>query len=85
MGRRLGTERGQRHEGVRAADTEVELFFRGWRGALRLDEVRRLQHPLSLEALVLASLLAAVLAQQITTGLEQLAAAEAAQQAAFPP
>lgn len=64
---------------------EVELFFRGWRGALRLDEVRRLQHPLSLEALVLASLLAGVLAQQITTGLEQLAAAEAAQQAAFPP
>ena len=34
---------------------------------------------------MLASLLAAVLAQQITTGLEHLAAAQAAQQAAFPP
>jgi IS4 transposase len=64
---------------------EVELFFRGWRGALRLDEVRRLEHPLSLEAVVLASLLAAVMAQQISTGLEQLAAAQAAQEAAFSP
>ena len=44
---------------------EVELFFRGWRGAMNLDEVRRLSHPLSLEAIILASLLAAVLAQQI--------------------
>ena len=64
---------------------EVELFFRGWRGAMSLDEVRRLSNPLSLEAIVLASLLAAVLAQQITTGLQQLADAEAAQRAAFSP
>jgi ADP-ribose pyrophosphatase YjhB (NUDIX family) len=64
---------------------EVELFFRGWRGALRLDEVRRLQHPLSLQAVVLASLLAAVLAQQLSVGLDQLAAAQAAQEAAFSP
>ena len=64
---------------------EVELFFRGWRGALRLDEVRRLQHPRSLEAVVLASLLAAVLAQEITTGLAHLAAAQAAQEAALSP
>ena len=64
---------------------EVELFFRGWRGAMNLDEVRRLSHPLSLEAIILASLLAAVLAQQITTGLQQLADAEAAQRAAFSP
>ena len=64
---------------------EVELFFRGWKGALRLDEVRRLGHPLSLEAAVLASLLAAVMAQQIATGLEHLAQAQAAQEAAFSP
>jgi putative transposase len=64
---------------------EVELFFRGWRGALRLDEVRRLAHPRSLEAAVLASLLAAVMAQHITTGLEHLAAAQAAQEAAISP
>src|SRR6202789_742672 len=67
---------------------EVELFFRGWRGAMRLDEVRRLAHPSSLEAAVLASLLAAVMAQEITMGLKQLAiaqAAEAAQRAALSP
>ena len=64
---------------------EVELFFRGWRGALRLDEVRRLEHPRSLEALVLASLLAAVMAQQISTGLDQLALASAAHEAATSP
>ncbi len=64
---------------------EVELFFRGWRGALRLDEVRRLEHQRSLEALVLASLLAAVMAQQISTGLAQLALAQAAQEAASSP
>ena len=52
---------------------------------MNLDEVRRLSHPLSLEAIILASLLAAVLAQQITTGLQQLADAEAAQRAAFSP
>jgi len=64
---------------------EVELFFRGWRGALRLDEVRRLENQRSLEALVLASLLAAVLAQQVSTGLDQLARAHAAHEAATSP
>jgi hypothetical protein len=64
---------------------EVELFFRGWRGALRLDEVRRLAHPQSLNAAVTASLLAAVLAQQITATLNQLAAAQAADKAAISP
>ena len=59
---------------------EVELFFRAWKGALRVDEVRRLSHPLSLEAAVTASLLAGTLAQEITVAineLERLAAAEA--------
>ena len=61
---------------------EVERMFRGWRGALRLDEVVRLSHPKSLIAAVTASLLAATLAQDITrelNGLEQRAAG------AFPP
>lgn len=59
---------------------EVELFFRAWKGALRLDEVRRLSHPLSLEAAVTASLLAGTLTQNLTVAineLERLAAAEA--------
>ena len=59
---------------------EIELFFRGWKGALRLDEVRRLQHPLALDAAIIASLLASTLTQSITAGineLERLAADEA--------
>jgi putative transposase len=63
---------------------EVERMFRGWRGALRLDEVIRLSHPKSIIAAVTASLLAATLAQDITlelNGLEETSAASAA----FPP
>jgi putative transposase len=45
---------------------EVERMFRGWRGALRLDEVQRLSHPASLRAAISASLLAATLAQDVT-------------------
>jgi hypothetical protein len=59
---------------------EIELFFRGWKGALRLDEVKRLQHPLSLDAAITASLLAATFAQKITNAvnaLERRGAAEA--------
>jgi putative transposase len=65
---------------------EVERFFRGWRGALRLDEVRHLAHATSLDAAVTASLLAAALAQdltQIVNDLEEHRAA--AEQAATPP
>lgn len=51
---------------------EVELLFRDWKGAMRLDEVRRLRHPLSLQAAVTSSLLAAVLARDIHSRLEQL-------------
>lgn len=60
---------------------EIERFFAGWKGALRLDEVRRLKHPVSLEVAVTASLLGAVLAQRITAvvnDLEQRAADAAA-------
>jgi IS4 transposase len=56
---------------------EVERMFRGWRGALRLDEVVQLSHPKSIVAAVTASLLAATLAQDLTrelNALEQLAA-----------
>jgi hypothetical protein len=59
---------------------EIELFFRTWKGALRLDQVRRLQRPLSLEAAITASLLAGTLVQKITTAvndLEDLAHVEA--------
>lgn len=51
---------------------EVELLFRDWKGAMRLDEVRRLSHPLSLQAAITASLLAAALSRQIHHQLEQL-------------
>jgi hypothetical protein len=51
---------------------EVELFFRGWKGALRLDEIKRLQHPVSLDAAITASLLAATLAQKITVAVNEL-------------
>jgi len=56
---------------------EVERMFRGWHGALRLDEVVRLSHPESIRAAVTASLLAATLAQDLTrqvNALEQAAA-----------
>ncbi len=56
---------------------EVERMFRGWRGALRLDEVIRLSHPKSIIAAVTASLLAATLAQDITRELNALEEASA--------
>ena len=52
---------------------EVERFFRGWRGALRLDEVGRLAHAESLDAAVTASLLAAALAHDLTQIVNDLA------------
>jgi hypothetical protein len=50
----------------------TELFFRGWKGALRLDEVRRLQNEQSLEVMLTASLLAGTLAQQLTVAINEL-------------
>lgn len=64
---------------------EVELFFRGLKGALRLDEVRRLEHRDSLEVVVSASLLAAVLARDMTRWLNELTAMSASNDEAFPP
>lgn len=56
---------------------EVERFFRGWRGALRLDEVRRLANEQSLDAAVTASLLAAALAHDLTEIVNELEARQA--------
>lgn len=56
---------------------EVERFFRGWRGALRLDEVRRLANAKSLDAAVTASLLAAALAHDLTQVVNDLAERQA--------
>jgi hypothetical protein len=64
---------------------EVELLFRGWRGAVRLDEVRRLSHPTSLDLAVTSSLLAALLGRDIHAGLERLARAHAEESAAVSP
>jgi hypothetical protein len=52
---------------------EVELFFRNWHGALRMDDVHRLRHPDSVTAHVLSSLLAATLARDIHAGLSRIA------------
>lgn len=65
---------------------EVERFFRGWRGAMRLDEVRRLANADSLNAAVTASLLAAALAHDLTEIVNELAERQAASEsAAIPP
>jgi|CXWL01.1.fsa_nt_gi hypothetical protein len=64
---------------------EVELFFRNWKGAVRLDEVKRLSHPVSLQVAVTASLLAALLARDISARLDTLAEQYAAEQAAISP
>ncbi len=51
---------------------EVELFFRNWKGGVRLDQVRRLSHPASLDLTITASMLAALLARDISTRLAEL-------------
>lgn len=64
---------------------EVELLFRNWKGAMRLDEVRRLSDPRSLDVAVTASLLAALLSRDISSRLDAIATEYAAQQAAISP
>ncbi|HEX2672816.1 MAG TPA: IS4 family transposase [Polyangiaceae bacterium] len=51
---------------------EVELFFRNWKGGVRLDQVRRLSHAASLELTITASMLAALLARDINARLTEL-------------
>lgn len=50
---------------------EIELYFRTLRGAVRLDEVRRMSNPLSVTVALLASLVAATLGQELTVALNQ--------------
>ena len=66
---------------------EVELLFRGWKGAMRLAEVRRLRTPPALEAAVSASLLAASLSRDLAFEIEQLTneGIDTAPDGAFPP
>lgn len=69
---------------------EVELFFRHWKGAVRVDEVHRLRVQEALEVAVLASLLASLLSQEVHDGLERLYCESSAMPsdsmpAAFPP
>lgn len=65
---------------------EIERFFRGFRGALRLDEVRRLENAKSLDAAVTASLLAAALAHDLTLIVNDLQERQAAAEpVAIPP
>jgi hypothetical protein len=53
---------------------EVELFFRNWKGGVRMDHVHRLRNPTSLAVAVTASLLAALLSRDISAELERLSA-----------
>lgn len=68
---------------------EIELFFRTLKGAVRLDEVRRLTNKASLEIAIHASLLAAMLSRDIYDAFErasvELEPAADASPAAFPP
>jgi DDE family transposase len=64
---------------------EAELFFRNWKGAVRLDQVRHLSHQKSLAIAVTSSMLAALLSRDISAGLDQISVDHAAQIAAVSP
>ncbi len=48
---------------------EVELFFKNWKGGVRMDHVHRLRNPTSLVVAVTASMLAALLSRDLQVGL----------------
>jgi hypothetical protein len=52
---------------------EVELFFKNWKGGVRMDHVHRLRNPTSLAVAITASMLAALLSRDVYAGLEQVA------------
>ena len=52
---------------------EIELYFRTLRGAVRLDDVRRMRNPESMIVALLASLVAATLGQELTVALTTFA------------
>ncbi len=77
---------------------EIELLFRAWKGALRLDEVERLKNVESLRTAVYAALCASVLSTDVARRLDALCSPKppqplrslpspplAAAPAAFPP
>lgn len=51
---------------------EVELFFRNWKGGVRMDHVHRLRNPASLAVAVTASMLAALLSRDLHAALEKV-------------
>lgn len=51
---------------------EVELFFKNWKGGVRMDHVHRLRNPTSLATTVTASMLAALLSRDLQVALENL-------------
>jgi IS4 transposase len=51
---------------------EVELFFRNWKGGVRMDHVHRLRNPASLAVAVTASMLAALLSRDLQAALGQV-------------
>ena len=48
---------------------EVELFFKNWKGGVRMDHVHRLRNPTSLAVSVTASMLAGLLSRDLHVGL----------------
>jgi putative transposase len=62
---------------------EVELFFRNWKGGVRMDHVHRLRNPTSLAVAVTSSMLAALLSRTFQDGLN--AAIEETALTATPP
>ena len=51
---------------------EVELFFRNWKGGVRMDHDHRLRNPASLAVAVTASMLAALLSRDLQAALGQV-------------
>lgn len=51
---------------------EVELFFKNWKGGVRMDHVHRLRNPTSLAVAITASMLAALLSRDVYARLEQI-------------
>jgi hypothetical protein len=51
---------------------EIELFFKSWKGATRVDNTSRLIHPQSIQTHVWSSLLAVVMSRGILAELERM-------------
>jgi hypothetical protein len=63
---------------------EIERYFRTLRGAVRLDEVRRLRNPVAVRVALLASLVAATLSQELANALNDLEDPLCAEESAAP-